>query len=251
MHPEVRVIGITGVPEVRPGDDLARLLVEACRRQGTPLQDGDVLVVTQKVVSKAEGRLLLLAEVEPSPFARAIAERWGKDPRLVETVLRESRRIVRMDQGVLIAETGHGFICANAGVDTSNLPEEGMVSLLPLDPDASAQRLREGVRALEGVEVAVVITDTFGRPWREGTVDVAIGVAGMAPLLDHRGRPDAYGRLLRTSVTAVADEVASTAHLVCGKDRGIPAAIVRGWAYPPGEGGARLLVRPPERDLFR
>lgn len=251
MHPEVRIIGVTGLPEVRPGDDLAALIAEACHRQGTPLLEGDVVVVTQKVVSKAEGRLLPLASVEPSPFARALAERWGKDPRLVEVVLRESRRIVRMDRGLLIVETRHGFVCANAGVDTSNLPEEGWVSLLPQDPDASARRLREGLRERAGVEVAVVITDTFGRPWREGTTDVAVGVAGLAPLLDHRGQPDAYGRPLRTSITAVADEVAAAAHLVCGKDRGIPVAVIRGWPYPRGDGGARLLVRPPERDLFR
>jgi coenzyme F420-0:L-glutamate ligase/coenzyme F420-1:gamma-L-glutamate ligase len=249
--PHVCIIGITGIPEVRPGDDLAALIVRAAHATGIPLQEGDIVVVTQKVVSKAEGCLVDLATVEPSPFAHHIARLWGKDPRHVEVILRQSRRIVRMDRGVLICETHHGFICANAGVDASNVPGEGVVSILPPDPDASARRLREGIKGLTGVRVAVIITDTFGRPWREGTTNVAIGVAGMAPLADYRGWRDPYGKELRVSVAAVADEVAGAADLVMNKTARVPVAVVRGFPYQPAPGSARPLLRDPTADLFR
>ncbi len=248
--PRLEVIGVRGLPEVRPGDDLPRLLVDAAAAQGTPLETGDVLVVSQKVVSKAEGRVLRLAEVEPSAFAREVGQTLKKDPRLVEAILRESARIVRMDRGILITETRHGQICANAGVDQSNAGA-GWVSLLPEDPDASARALVERVRALAGAEVAVIVADTFGRPWREGLHNVAIGVAGMRPLRSYLGVPDAHGYLLQATVLAVADELAGAAELVMGKLDGVPVAIVRGYAYTPGAGSARELLRDPNQDLFR
>jgi coenzyme F420-0:L-glutamate ligase/coenzyme F420-1:gamma-L-glutamate ligase len=234
---------------VWPGDDLAALIAAAVAP--TPLQTGDVVVVTQKVVSKAEGRLVALATITPSPFAQAIAAAHGKDPRHVEVVLRESRRIVRMDRGILIAETRHGFICANAGVDASNVPGTDVVSLLPEDPDASAERIRAGLRARLGVEVGVVVSDTFGRVWRLGQTNVAIGVAGVRPLVDYVGQRDPYGYDLRVTQLAVADEIAAAAELVMGKVSGVPVAVVRGLAHLLGEGRARDLVRPPETDLFR
>ncbi len=249
--PEVRVIAITGLGEVRPGDDLAPLVLEAARAQGTPIASGDVVVVTQKIVSKAEGRVVALAEVVPSPEALRLAREHDKDPRLMEVVLRESRRIVRAERGVIITETRHGFVCANAGVDASNVAGEGYVALLPEDPDRSAEALRRRFYELAGVEVAVVISDTFGRPWREGHVNVAVGVAGMSPFLDYVGQTDPYGYTLRVSTMAVADELAAAAELVMGKLSRVPVALVRGFPYQPGPGSARELVRPPERDLFR
>lgn len=250
-YPRLHIIGIAGIAEVRPGDNLALLITQAAQAQGTPLQNGDVVVVTQKIVSKAEGRLVDLAKVEPSPFAFQIAQQWGKDPRHVEVVLRESRRIVRMDHGVIICETHHGFICANAGVDASNIPGEGVVSLLPRDPDASARRIRQGILERIGVTVAVIISDTFGRPWREGTTNVAIGVAGLNPLVDYRGQKDPYGKELRVSIAAVADEMAGAADLVMNKTAKVPAAIVRGYPYEPLPGSAQALLRNPAQDMFR
>ncbi len=248
---EVRVIGVEGIPEVRPGDDLVGLILAALDRQGLRLADGDVVVVTQKVVSKAEGRIVDLTTVEPSAFARNVAGRTGKDPRHVEVILRESVRVVRMDRGVIITETRHGFVCANAGVDASNVGPGPLVTLLPEDPDASAARIRAGLMAATGADVAVVISDTFGRPWREGIANVAIGVAGMLPIRSYVGQQDPYGYPLRVSNVAVADELASAAELVTGKLLGVPVAVVKGYDYPRGEGSARMLVRPPERDLFR
>ncbi len=251
MPADVRIIGIEGIPEVRAGDDLAAVILGAAQRQGLVLEDGDVLVVTQKIVSKAEGRIIDLESIEPGPFARQIAEQWEKDPRVVEVVLRESARIVRMDHGVLICETKHGLICANAGVDSSNVERLGTVSLLPEDPDRSAEwlcgRIQEGLN----ISVAVVITDTFGRAWREGHVNFAIGVAGMAPLLDYLGQTDPAGYELRVTRMAVADELAAAAELAQGKLDRVPVAVVRGYAYPPGCGTAKELLREPERDLFR
>lgn len=248
--PAVAIWPVLGVGEVRPGDDLAALLAAALAA-GPPPQDGDVLVVTQKVVSKAEGRLVDLATVEPSAFAFDWAAQHGKDPRHVEVVLRESARIVRMDRGVLIAETRHGFICANAGVDASNVPGEGIVALLPLDSDASAERLRGGLAARLGVRLGIVISDTFGRPWRTGQTDVAIGVAGLPALLGYQGQQDAYGKELRVTEIAVADELAAAAELAMGKTRHVPAALVRGLAALLGEGSSRALVRAAEHDFFR
>ena len=251
MTPEVRVIGITGIPEVHPGDDLADLILDAARHQDTPPVDGDVLVVTQKVVSKAEGQVVPLSSVEPSSFARRVAEETGKNARQVEVVLRESRRIVRMDRGIIITETHHGFICANAGVDASNAGGPGLVTLLPQDPDGSAEGLRRAIEERTGARLAVVITDTFGRPWREGTDEVAIGVAGLVALRDYAGQRDPYGYELRVTQVAVADELAAAAELVTGKLERIPAALIRGYPFEAGWGHGRDLVRDPDRDLFR
>jgi coenzyme F420-0:L-glutamate ligase/coenzyme F420-1:gamma-L-glutamate ligase len=210
-----------------------------------------VLVVTHKIMSKAEGRLVDLGSVEPSALAKEYAARWGKDPRQIEVVLRESRRVVRMDRGVVISETRHGFVCANAGVDASNVPGEDTVCLLPVDPDRSAARLREALLERLGVEVPVVVSDSFGRAWRFGITDIAIGVAGMDPLADYRGRNDPHGYPMEASVLAVADELAAAAELVMGKTDGVPIAIVRGYAYGRGAGTGQDLLMPPERDMFR
>jgi coenzyme F420-0:L-glutamate ligase / coenzyme F420-1:gamma-L-glutamate ligase len=247
---ELRVIGLGGLPEVRPGDDISALILEAAERQGTPLAAGDVLVVTQKIVSKAEGRLVALAEVKPGPEAARLAQETEKDPRVVELILRESRRIVRQVGPVLITETRHGFVCANSGVDASNVGR-GLVTLLPEDPDRSAAEIRAGLRKRAGLDVAVVISDTFGRPWREGHTNVAVGIAGMEAFVDYVGQVDPYGHDLRVSTLAVADELAGAAELVMGKLSGVPAAIVRGYEYPKGSGTARDMIRPAERDLFR
>src|SRR3990170_2725136 len=248
--PELRVMGVGGLPEVGRGDDLAALVQQAAEDQGTPLEAGDVVVVTQKVVSKAEGRTVALADVEPGPEAVELAAETEKDPRLVELILRESRRIVRQAGPVLITETRHGFVCANAGIDASNVGE-GYVSLLPEEPDRSAAAIRSGIAARTGVEVAVIISDTFGRPWREGHTNVAVGVAGMALFVDYVGQVDPHGYELRVSTLAVADELAGAAELAMGKLDGVPVAIVRGYAYPRGEGTARQIVRDREKDLFR
>ena len=241
------MIGLTGVPEVAEGDDLARLLAQAAERVGG-LQDGDTLVVAHKVVSKSEGRTVRLADVEASPLARQIAV--DHDPRQLEVILREARRVVRMRPPLVIAETRHGFVCASAGVDASNAAEPESLVLLPLDPDASAARLRARLRELSGREVGVVVSDSFGRAWRQGTTDVAVGAAGVRTLLDLRGERDATGYELRATVIAVADEIAGAAELVMGKTAGVPAALVRGLALA-GAGRARDLVMPAERDLFR
>ncbi len=244
------VFGVTGIPEVRPGDDLSRLIVESANRQSTPLRGGDLIVVGQKVISKAEGRLVRLADVHPSPAATTMAAQLGRDPRLVEVILRESRRIVRMDRGVLIAETHHGWVCANAGVDQSNV-ERDWVALLPEDPDRSARRLREDIREQTAADVGVIIADTFGRPWREGLTNVAIGVSGVAPLRSYLGLKDEAGRELQATILAVADEIAGAAELVMGKLDRVPVAVVRGLTVAPSEEGSKLLLRDPARDLFR
>jgi coenzyme F420-0:L-glutamate ligase/coenzyme F420-1:gamma-L-glutamate ligase len=251
MAPQVQIIGVAGMPEVRLGDDLAALILEALRRQGLDIEDGDVLVVTQKIVSKAEGRLVDLRTVEPSPQAQELAVRTSKDPRLLEVILGESRRIVRQERGVIICETKHGFVCANAGVDTSNVGG-GVVSLLPEDPDRSAERIRAAIQEKRaGISIAVIISDTFGRPWREGHTNVAIGLAGMSAMKDYVGQTDPHGYVLRVSTVAVADELAAAAELVMEKLSRVPVAIVRGFDYRAAEGSARELIRPEERDLFR
>jgi coenzyme F420-0:L-glutamate ligase/coenzyme F420-1:gamma-L-glutamate ligase len=227
---ELRIVPLAGIPEVRPGDDLAALLGDAIDR-ADGLEEGDVLVVAQKIVSKAEGR------VEQADDHVAV-------------ILREARAVRRRRGDLVIAETEHGFVCASAGVDRSNAPGEGWLVLLPRDPDASAAGLCDALAARFGVAPAVVVSDSFGRAWRQGTTDVAIGVAGMSPLLDLRGTRDARGYELRTTMVAVADELAGAAELVMGKAGGVPAALVRGYRVPPGEGSARDLVMPPERDLF-
>ncbi len=251
---ELRLLGLGGIPEVRPGDDLAELVGDAIERSGVGLELGDVLVVTHKVVSKAEGRLAALGQVEPSPLARHFAGATGKDARQVEVVLRESRRIVRMDRerGVIIAETAHGLVCANAGVDASNV-EPDTVCLLPVDPDASAAKLRDALAARFGVAPGIVVSDSFGRPWRVGIVNVAIGVAGLAPLADYRGYRDAAGYELHVSVLAVADELAAAAELVMHKLDARPVVLIRGYEPPTGSppGTGRDLILDPARDLFR
>ncbi len=245
----LRLLPLDGIPEVRPGDDLADLIAQAAGDD--MLRAGDVVVVTHKIVSKAEGRLVDLDTVEPSPLAKSFAERYGKDPRQIEVVLRESRRIVRMDRGIIISETHHGFVCANAGVDVSNVPGSDTVCILPVDPDASARRLRDALASRVGADLAVIVSDSFGRPWRQGITNVAIGVAGMDPLADYRGEKDAHGYPLTTSVLAIADELASAAELVMGKTQNIPVSVVRNYPYKGGPGTAWDLLMEPERDLFR
>lgn len=247
--PGLALSPLEGLPPVAPGDDLAALLAEAAARAGVALASG-VLAVCQKVVSKAEGRLVRLDDVAPSIEARRIAEEDAKDPRHVELVLRESRRIVRRGHGVLITETRHGFVCANAGVDLSNAPDPEVAVLLPEEPDASARALREGLRARGAGPLAVVVTDTFGRPWREGLVDVAIGCAGLAPIRDLRGTPDLAGRSLAATTLATADALAAAAGLLMPKDAGVPAVWIAGLA-PEGDGNVRDTLRDPASDLFR
>jgi coenzyme F420-0:L-glutamate ligase/coenzyme F420-1:gamma-L-glutamate ligase len=253
---EIRVIGLPGIPEIKPGTDLVDAIGQTLDRAKLRLEPGDVLVVTQKIVSKSEGRLVLLDEVEPSPFASQVADRYDKDARHVEIVLREAARIVRMDHGVIIAETKHGFVCANAGVDASNVGP-GVVCLLPVDPDASAARIRGGLGARFGLseqdQPGVIISDSFGRPWRRGIINVAIGVAGLAPLTDYRGYHDPAGYELSVTVLAVADELASAAELAMHKLDARPVVLIRGYrpAVTAAPGTARDLVMDPARDLFR
>ncbi|PYN04938.1 MAG: coenzyme F420-0:L-glutamate ligase [Candidatus Rokuibacteriota bacterium] len=248
--PRYEVIGIQGIGEVRRGDDIAALIVEAAARQSTPVLAADLLVIGQKIVSKAEGRVVKLGDVTPSPIAIAMAPALGKEPPLVEVILRESRRVVRMAQGVIITETHHGWVCANAGVDQSNVDAD-TVALLPEDSDRSARQVRDRVRVLAGVDVRVIITDTFGRPWREGLTNIAIGVAGFAPLRSYLGERDPAGRPLQATILALADELAGAAEPVMGKLDRIPAAIVRGLTLSAAEEGSKPLVREPARDLFR
>jgi coenzyme F420-0:L-glutamate ligase / coenzyme F420-1:gamma-L-glutamate ligase len=243
----VQVLPLEGIPELQDGDDLAALLAEAAGRAGG-LRDADVVVVAQKAVSKVEGRVVSLDDVTASPRARDLA--GDRDPRHVEVVLRETARVVRARPPLLIVETRHGFVCASAGVDASNARGPATVVLLPLDPDASARRLRGGLRERTGADVAVVVSDSFGRPWRQGTTDVALGVAGLTPLLDLRGTVDRAGYELTTTQIAVADELAGAAELVMGKTRDVPAVVIRGVDLR-GEGSGAELVMPPERDLFR
>lgn len=246
------ITAVRGVPALQPGDDLAAMLLAALASNGPTPVTGDILVVCQKVVSKAEGRVVRLDTVVPSEFARQIAATTqGKDPRIIEVILRETTRIVRMDRGHLIVETGPGWVCANAGVDESNSLGPETVILLPRDADASADRLRQAVAAATGADVAVIITDTFGRPWREGLVDFALGLAGMEAHRDHRGETDLTGRELHHTVMAQADALAAAAGLVMGKGDGVPAALVRGYRFTVAAGSGRDLLRAREFDLFR
>ncbi len=250
-------VALPELPDVKPGDDLGRLAAEAWWRLTVEEPDlaplpGDVLVVTQKVVSKAEGRIVHLSEVDPRPEAIAFAAAWGKDARQIEVVLRESAAILRMERGLIISRTRHGFVCANAGVDASNTGAEDVVTLLPLDPDASAAQLRARIEEELGVAIAVVISDSFGRPWRWGITDVALGVAGFRPLDDLRGTPDAGGRLMHATVVAVADELASVAELASGKTSRRPLVMIRGARLPAGDDTVRrAVVMALEDDLFR
>jgi coenzyme F420-0:L-glutamate ligase/coenzyme F420-1:gamma-L-glutamate ligase len=239
----LEIVGLSSLPEVRPGDDLALLIQNAA----VGIDPAAVVAVAQKVVSKAEGAIVDLRGIQPSSLARAWAAEWKKDPRLVELILSQSRRIVKMDRGVVISETHHGFVCANAGVDQSNVVGgDHFATILPADPDASARQLRTRLRC-----GAVIITDTFGRPWREGLVDVAIGVAGLESLEDLRGHTDRHGRKLSGTIIAVADQLAAAAGLVMKKAAGCPVALIRGFEWQPSEGSVRSLLRNPEQDLFR
>lgn len=251
MTARLELVALDGIGEIQSGDDLAAIIAAALQASDLQLADADVLVVTQKVVSKAEGRLVELESVEPSDFAVTWARRWGKDPRQVELVLRESAEIVRMGPGgLIISRTRHGLVCANAGVDVSNVGGGEVAALLPVDPDASARAIRDGLGAALGARPAIIISDSFGRPWRNGIVNVAIGSAGIEPLLDLRGTPDAAGRDMQATVIAVADELASAADLAGGKTDGRPVVLVRDYAWRASEAGASALVMERERDLF-
>jgi len=247
----VQLLPLTGLPEIREGDDLARLTVKATRENRVGLRNDDVLVVAQKIVSKAEGCAVRLSSVQPSARAMQMAAAArNKDARLVEVILQESRRIVR-DDPVLIVETHHGFVCANAGVDHSNISDDDMVTLLPRDPDASARRLAAELRRLTRKRIAVIISDTFGRPWRLGLTNVAIGAAGVPVLRDLRGTRDRHAKPLQATILAVADELAAAAGLVMGKSEGIPAVVIRGYRYRPADERAATIIRPAAEDLFR
>ncbi len=256
MSAELRVIPITGIREIPDGSDLGLMLYEALQQQHLTIEVGDVLIVTQKIVSKAEGRVVHLDEVEASEFAQFLAQQHSKDAQHIEVVLRESKRIVRMDHGVVISETRHGFICANAGVDESNVNGQRALTLLPRDPDHSALTLRRRLQQLasqgrEMVDFAVIISDTWGRPWRNGQVNMAIGLSGMEAIVDYRGLRDPYGYELQASAIAVADELAATGELVMGKIDRVPVALIRGYTYVPTEGDARVLLRDSATDMFR
>lgn len=246
----VEIFPLKGMPDIQPGDDIAREITAAVRAEDMRVLEDDIFVVAQKIVSKSEGQIVRLDQVAPSERARAWADEWAKDARVVELVLSESKRIVRMERGVIIAETHHGFVCANAGIDVSNA-EDGTAVLLPEDPDASARALQLRLGELFAVHVGVIVSDTFGRPWREGLVNVALGVAGLAPLLDYRGQSDAHGRPLQATVIAIADELAAAAELVTGKADRIPVAIIRGANIASRTGSGVDLIRPAEKDLFR
>jgi coenzyme F420-0:L-glutamate ligase / coenzyme F420-1:gamma-L-glutamate ligase len=254
---ELKIIPVRGIGEIPAGTDLGKLIADALHTQKITLQQHDVLVVTQKIVSKAEGRTVDLNTIEPSPFASQIAERYDKDARHVEVVLRESKRIVRMDHGVIISETQHGFICANAGVDESNVNGAHLLTLLPLDSDASARSLLASLRQHmsgeieQATEIAIIISDTWGRPWRNGQVNMAIGSAGIDTLTDYRGQIDPYGYELHASIIAVADELSSAAELVMGKIDQVPVAIIRGYHFVAGEQDAHALIRDGATDMFR
>jgi coenzyme F420-0:L-glutamate ligase/coenzyme F420-1:gamma-L-glutamate ligase len=251
MKSDIQLIALRGLPEVAPGDNLSHLLSQAAAGMGLQFVDGDVVIVAQKIVSKSEGRLLDLATVTPSARAIEISERQRRDPRLVEVILSESKSIIRQDAHVLITETHHGFICANAGVDRSNVSGRDWVALLPVDPDASARALKRELDLLLGVDLAVIITDTFGRAWREGLTNAAIGVAGLPPLVDFRGQIDDHGKELSATVLAVADELAAASGLLMRKTARIPVVVVRGYDGARGAGSASALIRSKDRDLFR
>ncbi len=246
----LEIIGLEGLGEIEQGNSIGGLIYQACSRLGLSLIEEDILVVAHKIVSKAEGRTIRLDSIQPSTRALELSHELGKDPSLLEIILRESRRIIRKGGGTIIVETHHGFICANAGVDLSNVGL-GKVALLPQDPDRSAREIREELRKLGGVTPGVIISDSFGRPWRLGTVDVAVGVCGLKPLRDYRGKRDRYGYELKASVAAVADEIASAAELVMGKRGEVPVVIVRGYSAEREDGSTRELLRPEGDDLFR
>jgi coenzyme F420-0:L-glutamate ligase/coenzyme F420-1:gamma-L-glutamate ligase len=247
----IAIIPIPGIPQVQPGDDLPSVLLAAIDQAKVGLKSGDILIICQKIVSKAEGAIVDLKTITPSPFAQQIAIQWEKDPRVVEVVLRESSRIIRMKNGVVITETKHGWVCANSGVDESNSLDDDIVIVLPKDPDASARSIRIAIQERRGITIGLIITDTFGRPWRDGLVEFALGVSGFEPLLDLRGSHDLRGRELHHTVVAVADELAAAAGLVMEKGAGVPAVIIRGYRFIAAEGDSKKLIRPADADLFR
>jgi coenzyme F420-0:L-glutamate ligase/coenzyme F420-1:gamma-L-glutamate ligase len=246
----IQIIPLAGLPEIAADADLPALIAAALREAGLAVENGDIFVVAQKIVSKAEGQVVALDEIAPSARAREFASAFGRDARVVELVLREAKSILRMERGVIIAETQHGYVCANAGVDQSNA-REGTAILLPRDPDASAEALRAALAAAFGVQIGVIVADTFGRAWREGLVNVALGVAGLAPLVDYRGAKDAHGRPLTATIIARADELAAAAELVMGKSSGIPVVLIRGAGLGDTPSSGRALLRARELDLFR
>jgi coenzyme F420-0:L-glutamate ligase/coenzyme F420-1:gamma-L-glutamate ligase len=247
----IEIIPIRNIPEISRGDDLGKVIIESSRRQSIRIRDNDIIVITHKIISKAEGRVIDLNSITPSKFALKVGRHIAKDPRLVEAILSQSRRLVKMVKGLIISETSHGFVCANAGVDQSNV-RIGNVVLLPANPDRSAQKIRSTLRHETGKQVAVIISDTFGRPWREGQVDVAVGIAGLEPFADYRGMQDQYGYDLKATVICVADEIASAAELCMNKLDRVPVAIVRGYKFKRAEDvSSRSLARKPSRDLFR
>jgi coenzyme F420-0:L-glutamate ligase/coenzyme F420-1:gamma-L-glutamate ligase len=247
----IQAFPLRGIPEIQPGDSVIEAILASARRSRVQIRRGDILVVKHKIISKAEGRVIALSSVTPSRQARLWAERWHRDPRVIALALQNAQRVVRMKNGVLITETPHGFVCANSGVDLSNVDGGASAVLLPVDPDASARRLMRALRRALEIHVPVIIADTFGRAWREGLTEVAIGVAGLKPLRDFRGQRDKRGYKMHATAEAVADELAAVAGLVCGKLDGIPACIVRGYQYSAGRGAAKELIRPASRDLFR
>lgn len=252
MSMQMQIIGIPGMPETQIGDYVGAQILEACTASGIDILDGDILVVTQKIISKSEGRVIAINDIEPSELAVSISEGHRRDPRHTELILRESRRIVRMDRGNIISETHHGFNCANAGIDASNIPGEGTVALLPVDPDKSAYGIRRSISDAIGIDVAVIISDTFGRPWRTGAVNVAIGVSGMEPMESYVGEEDDNGNLMYTTVICVADEIAAASELVMGKTSRIPVALIRGYEYTSSDSASnKLLIRDPDKDMFR
>lgn len=252
MVKTVEIIPIKGIPKIKQGDNIAHLLLDATKKMGIEIQDHDIVVIAHSVVSKSEGKIVKLAEVRPSPFAVTLAEVTGKDPRHAEVVLNNAKKIVRIGHGVIVCETFHGFVCANAGVDASNSGGEDYLITLPENPDRSANQIREEIKQMTGKEVAVIISDSFGRPFRKGSVNVAIGCSGINPLNDIRGNKDLYGRTLKSKIVCIADEIASAAGLVMGEaDEGIPAAIVRGLPYDPTNLPASVIIRDEKDDLFR
>jgi coenzyme F420-0:L-glutamate ligase / coenzyme F420-1:gamma-L-glutamate ligase len=247
----LQIFPVPGLPEIARDADLPTMIVEAARAAGSPIENGDVVVVTSKIVSKAEGQVIDMATVEVSPFARQYAEKWEKPPEIIELVLREAKRVVRQVGPVLITETHHGFVCANSGVDQSSSGGHGLAVLLPADPDASARRMRTSFKAL-GVDVVVIISDTFGRPWREGQTDIAIGIAGMNPIYSYIGQVDPHGHEFRVQVLCTADELAGAAELVKGNISRVPVAVIRGHAWEVDEEATmKIILRDSERDLFR
>lgn len=248
----LEVIGVPGIPEVKSGDDLGKLIVEAAVANKISIEDGDIVVVSQKIVSKSEGRIVKLSEVEPSEFAKNLATRIGKGSEEVEVILRESNAMIRVrcNQGILVTETKHGFLMANSGVDKSNVME-GYITLLPEDPDSSARRIRERIHELTGKDVAVIVSDTCGRPCRLGLVNIALGISGISPFRDYRGKPDQHGKMLKVTVMTHVDELASAAELVMGKARMVPVAIIKGYSYEGSDEKATSVIMPEESDMFR